>query len=155
MGDVHSKEIRSYNMSRIRSENTKPEMIVRKALHAAGFRFRLYDRALPGKPDIVLKNHRTVVFINGCFWHGHEKCKFFKMPATRTEWWTEKIARTKERDAAGVEELTKLGWNVIVIFECELKNDYVKETIINLTEEIKVNTDTRYKNTFNKLHEIQ
>ena len=91
MADVHDKITRSYNMSRIRATNTKPEMLVRKFLHAQGYRYKLHDKTLPGKPDLVLPKYKTVIFIHGCFWHGHENCKYFKIPQTRTEWWTEKI----------------------------------------------------------------
>jgi DNA mismatch endonuclease (patch repair protein) len=91
MADVHSKETRSYNMSRIRSRNTKPEMLVRRYLHAQGFRYKLHDKTLPGKPDIVLPKYKTVIFIHGCFWHGHENCKYYVVPKTKTEWWLNKI----------------------------------------------------------------
>jgi DNA mismatch endonuclease (patch repair protein) len=86
MADVHDKATRSYNMSRIRAKNTKPELLVRKFLHAQGFRFRLHDKKLPGKPDIVLPKHKTVIFIHGCFWHGHKGCKYYVVPKTRTDW---------------------------------------------------------------------
>src|SRR4030095_16151820 len=98
MADVHSKETRSYNMSQIKSRNTKPEMLVRKFLHAHGFRYRLHVKDLPGKPDIVLPKYRTVIFVHGCFWHGHEGCPYFVVPKTRTEWWVEKIEKNKEND---------------------------------------------------------
>src|SRR5687768_7316020 len=99
MADVHSVETRSYNMSRIRSKDTKPELILRKALFANGFRFRLHDKQLPGRPDIVLKKHRTVIFVHGCFWHGHRDCKYFVVPKTRTEWWLNKITGNQKNDA--------------------------------------------------------
>jgi DNA mismatch endonuclease, patch repair protein len=137
MADVHSRETRSYNMSRIRSENTKQEMIVRKALHANGFRYRLHDKSLPGRPDIILKKYKTIIFVNGCFWHGHKKCKYFKMPETRTDWWTAKIARTKERDVHSIKQLTKLGWNIIVIFECKLKDGKKEATINKLIDKLR------------------
>ena len=86
MADVHTKEIRSYNMSRIKGRNTKPEMLVRRFLHANGFRYKLHDKSLPGKPDIVLPKYKTVIFVHGCFWHGHTKCKYFVVPKTRTDW---------------------------------------------------------------------
>lgn len=107
-------------MSRIRGSNTKPEVLVRSALHALGFRFRLHDRRLPGTPDIVLRRHRAVIFVNGCFWHGHG-CKYSKMPNTRAEFWRQKISRTKARDTAAIEQLLNLGWNVIVVWECSLR----------------------------------
>jgi DNA mismatch endonuclease (patch repair protein) len=121
VADVLTQEQRRLNMSRIRGSDTKPEKLVRSALHAMGLRFRLHDRTLPGTPDIVLKRHRTVVFVNGCFWHGHG-CKLSKMPATRAEFWTSKIGRTKARDAIIAEQLLDLGWNVVVVWECALRN---------------------------------
>jgi DNA mismatch endonuclease (patch repair protein) len=96
--DVHNKATRSYNMSRIRAKDTKAEMLVRRYLHAQGFRYRLHVKDLPGKPDIVLPKYKTVIFIHGCFWHGHEGCKNFVVPKTRTEWWMEKIGRNREND---------------------------------------------------------
>src|SRR5262245_19336924 len=107
-------------MSRIRGADTKPELLVRSALHGMGFRFRLHDRNLPGRPDIVLRRYGAVIFVNGCFWHGHG-CRFSKMPATRSEFWKNKIARTKARDATTTEQLLGLGWNVIVVWECSLR----------------------------------
>lgn len=98
MADVHNKATRSYNMSRIRGRDTKPEMLVRKYLHASGIRYRLHNKKLPGKPDIVLPKYKTVIFVNGCFWHGHENCKYFVIPKTRTDWWINKINQTKDRD---------------------------------------------------------
>ena len=91
MADVHTKKQRSYNMSRIKGKDTKPEMLVRKFLHANGFRYKLHDKKMPGKPDIVLTKYKTLIFVHGCFWHGQEGCKYFKIPQTRTEWWTDKI----------------------------------------------------------------
>jgi len=98
MADVHDKKTRSYNMSRIRSGNTKPELLVRKFLHAQGFRYKLHDKTLPGKPDIVLPKYKTVVFVHGCFWHGHNGCRYFVVPKTRTEWWLNKINSNKAND---------------------------------------------------------
>lgn len=121
MTDVHDKATRSYNMSRIKGKNTKPEMLVRRFLFSMGFRYRLHDKSLPGKPDIVLPKYKTVIFVHGCFWHGHEGCKYFKWPKTRTEWWKEKIMSNKEHDAETMLKLRVQGWNVIYIFECELK----------------------------------
>jgi DNA mismatch endonuclease (patch repair protein) len=118
-------------MSRIRGKNTKPEMIVRRFLHSQGFRFRLHDKKLPGKPDIVLKKYRTVIFIHGCFWHGHEGCKYFVVPKTRTEWWLNKINRNKDNDAKAMSALNSTSWKVIEIWECELKQDALV-TIANL-----------------------
>lgn len=129
MADVHSAETRSYNMSRIRSKNTKPELLLRKVLFAKGFRFRLHDKSLPGKPDIVLKKYRTVILVHGCFWHGHKNCKYYIVPRTRTEWWLNKITGNQKNDLKKKTELKIAGWNVIEIFECELKKDKLDETI--------------------------
>ncbi|AMP98909.1 very short patch repair endonuclease [Pedobacter cryoconitis] len=125
MADVHSKEIRSYNMSKIRSKDTKPELYVRKFLHSQGFRYRLHVKDLPGKPDIVLPKYKTVIFINGCFWHGHEGCRYYVIPKTRTEWWLNKINRNIKNDAESILLLKESGWNIIVIWECELKKNTV------------------------------
>lgn len=138
MPDVHTKEIRSYNMSRIRSKNTKPEVLIRKYLHGKGFRFRINVKNLPGKPDIVLSKYKTVIFINGCFWHGHENCKYFVIPKTRTEWWLEKINRNKENDEKALTALRLKGWRIINVWECELKNTQVfSERAEKLLEEIR------------------
>jgi len=131
MADVHDKATRSYNMSRIKNKNTKPEILVRKFLFANGFRFRLNDKKLPGKPDIVLAKYKTVIFVNGCFWHGHENCKYFKLPGTRTEWWKEKIEKNIENDLKKQFHLVNLGYKVIIVWECEIKNKSVYTTIIN------------------------
>jgi DNA mismatch endonuclease, patch repair protein len=120
--DVHDKATRSYNMSRIRNKDTKPEMLVRKYLHSHGFRYRLHVKDLPGKPDIVLPKYKTVIFINGCFWHGHEGCRNFTVPKTRTKWWLEKINRTILHDKEGKINLNTMGWRVIIMWACELKN---------------------------------
>ncbi|MBB6611777.1 DNA mismatch endonuclease Vsr [Pontibacter sp. Tf4] len=121
MADVHSKETRSYNMSRIKGKDTKPELMVRKFLHSKGYRYKLHDKTLPGKPDIVLPKHRTVIHVHGCFWHGHEHCRYYVIPKTRTEWWQQKINRNKELDEQNFQKLTQEGWKVLTIFECELK----------------------------------
>lgn len=119
--DVHNKRTRSFNMSRIRSKDTKPEVLVRKYLHGKGFRYKLYDKALPGKPDLVLPKYKTIIFIHGCFWHGHKGCKYYVIPKTNRRWWTEKIKHTKQLDEKNVKELKRLGWKVIIIFECGLR----------------------------------
>jgi len=121
MADVHSKETRSYNMSRIKGKNTKPEMLVRQFLHAHGFRYRLHVKDMPGKPDIVLPKYKTVIFIQGCFWHGHDQCKYYVVPKTKTEWWVNKINGNKTKDIINIEMLKNSGWRVIEIWECELK----------------------------------
>jgi len=111
---------RSWNMSRIRDKNTKPELAVRKALHAAGFRFRLHVKNLPGKPDIVLPKWKTVIFVHGCFWHRHEGCPDTTTPKTRTEWWQRKFAKNVENDTRKREALKRLGWRVLIVWECEV-----------------------------------
>lgn len=123
MSDVHDKERRSYNMSRIKGKDTKPEIQVRKFLFANGFRYKLHDKKLPGKPDIVLPKLRTAIFVHGCFWHGHDNCRYFVVPKTRTEFWLDKIEGNKQRDLENFSQLRKEGWKVFTIFECELKGD--------------------------------
>lgn len=129
MADVHEPEIRSYNMSQIKGKDTKPEIIVRKYLHAEGFRFRLHTKDLSGKPDIVLKKFNTVIFIHGCFWHGHKGCKYFVVPKTRTQWWLDKIARNKTKDYENDCILQENGWRIITIWECELKKNIRQKTL--------------------------
>lgn len=136
MADVHSKAVRSYNMSRIAGKNTKPEMLVRKFLFANGFRYRLHKKNLPGKPDIVLPKYKTVIFVNGCFWHSHEGCKYYVIPKTRTEWWLNKLSNNKQRDIDNFSKLAVLGWKIITIFECELKAKKLNQTLINLLDEL-------------------
>ena len=127
--DKVSKEVRSRNMAAIKGKDTKPEILVRKFLFSKGFRYKLYDRSLPGTPDLVFPKYRTVLFIHGCFWHGHGGCKYFVIPKTRTEWWTAKINRNKKLDKKNVTKLKKLGWNVIIIFECRLRPKYRSRTL--------------------------
>ena len=136
--DVHSKEIRSYNMSRIKNKNTKPEEIVRKFLFSNGFRYRQNDKRLPGHPDIVLPKYKTVIFVNGCFWHGHEGCKYFVWPKSNEEFWRKKIGSNIERDEKNVSALEQLGWRVLIIWECDLKNDQI-ETLNNIL--VKLNSN--------------
>jgi DNA mismatch endonuclease, patch repair protein len=135
--DVHEPSVRSYNMSRIKGKDTKPEMLVRKFLFARGFRYRLHVKNLPGKPDIVLPKHKTVIFIHGCFWHGHKGCKYFVVPKTRTEWWLNKIERNKQNDKVSVKALTKVQWKVITIWECELKPAIALSTFSSLLAKLK------------------
>ncbi len=132
MTDVHSKEIRSYNMSKIRGKNTKPEILVRKALFSKGFRYRVHDKRLPGSPDIILPKYRIIIFVNGCFWHGHSACKNFVVPKTRTEWWLYKINTNIINDLKHIEKLERAGWKVITIWECQLKKKNCEHTIQNL-----------------------
>lgn len=119
MSDTLTPEARSANMARIRSKDTVPENAVRKALHAAGFRFRLHRRDLPGRPDIVLPRYRTVVMVHGCFWHRHERCKKATSPGTRPDFWQAKFTANVERDRRNIAALEALGWKVVVIWECE------------------------------------
>src|SRR3984893_1282740 len=128
MADVHSKEIRSYNMSRVRSKNTKPEILVRKFLHAQGFCYKLHDKRLHGKPDIVLPKYKTVIFIHGCFWHGHKGFKYFVVPKTRTEWWLNKINSNIVNDTRAVKALRKAQWKIIHLWECDLKTNSIKKS---------------------------
>ena len=135
MADNHSKEVRSKNMSHIRSTNSKPEEIVRKYLFSKGFRYRKNVRTLPGCPDIVLPKYHTVIFVNGCFWHKHD-CGRFVWPSSNTEYWIPKIQRNVERDQRNYAELQKLGWTVIIVWECELKKKILDETMNRLEKEI-------------------
>jgi len=121
--DRLSTEHRSWNMSRIKGTNTKPELRVRSLLHRMGYRFRLHCRKLPGKPDIVLPRHETVIFVHGCFWHRHPGCRFAYTPRSRVSFWTQKFQRNIERHAEVDEQLKRLGWRVILIWECETKDE--------------------------------
>lgn len=132
MADVHDVKTRSYNMSRIRSEDTKPELLVRQYLHSNGFRYRLHVKKLPGKPDLVFPKLKTVIFVHGCFWHGHEGCRYFVLPKTRTKWWLAKINGNKQRDKIESSLLRRAGWNVITIFECKLKPKVRKKNLNKL-----------------------
>ncbi|HEX6982896.1 MAG TPA: very short patch repair endonuclease [Balneolaceae bacterium] len=137
MADVHEPEVRSYNMSQVKGKDTKPEMLVRKFLHSNGFRYRLHVKDLPGKPDLVLPKYNSVIFVHGCFWHVHEGCKYFKLPQTRTEFWREKLYGNKERDEKNIQKLKEDGWNVIVVWECELKSDKEEKTLKELDQTLK------------------
>ncbi|MBR2125191.1 MAG: DNA mismatch endonuclease Vsr [Akkermansia sp.] len=119
--DVHTPEQRRRNMSAIKGKHTKPEMLVRRALHAMGYRFRLHRNDLPGKPDIVLPRHKVAIFVNGCFWHRHVGCKYASTPATNVDFWNAKFAENVARDKCIYEKLEVLGWKVVVIWECEVK----------------------------------
>lgn len=120
MADVLTPEQRQLNMSRIRGRDTKPEMLIRRGLHAQGFRFRLHDRKLPGRPDLVFPRYHAVIFVHGCFWHGHN-CPMFKLPVTRQEFWMTKISSNRARDAKATAALLELGWRVANVWECSLK----------------------------------
>lgn len=138
MADVHSKEARSYNMSRIKSRNTGPEMLIRRYLHANGYRYSLHRKDLPGKPDIVLRKYNTVIMVHGCFWHGHEHCKYYTIPKTRSDWWEAKIAGNVLNDEKTSLQLKALGWNIINIWGCELKKDKLEKTLSGLVKKLKV-----------------
>lgn len=123
MADVHSPAQRSYNMSRIRSKDTAPEVRLRSLLHRSGLRFRLHGKDLPGRPDIVLPGARVAVFVHGCFWHRHQGCRYSSMPSSNVEFWEQKFGRTVERDHENIQSLRDLGWEVIVTWECQVKGD--------------------------------
>lgn len=121
MADVHDKSTRSFNMSRIKSKNTKPEEVVRKYLFSKGLRYLKNDKRYPGHPDIVLPKYKTVIFVHGCFWHRHEGCKYSTMPASNIDFWSKKFRSNVERDRREQQQLKELGWRTIVIWECQLK----------------------------------
>ncbi|HFD86045.1 MAG TPA: DNA mismatch endonuclease Vsr [Gammaproteobacteria bacterium] len=120
MVDIVSKEVRSRMMSGIKGKNTKPELLIRKALHQQGFRYKLHDKSLPGKPDLVFPRYRAVIMVNGCFWHGH-RCHLFKWPKTRPEFWRKKIERNIQKDSENLDGLQVLEWRVLTIWECTMK----------------------------------
>ena len=124
-------------MSRIKGKNTKPEMLVRRFLFAHGYRYTLHDKKLPGKPDIVLPRYRTVIFVHGCFWHGHKNCKYFTIPKTRTAWWKNKIEHNNANDKKNIKLLKKDKWKVIEIWECKLKNNKTEKTLTKLISLLK------------------
>ena len=138
MADVHTKGIRSKNMSAIKGKNTKPERLVRKFLHANGYRYKLHDKSLPGKPDIVLPKYKTVIFVHGCFWHGHSNCKYYVVPKTRTDWWLNKLSGNIANDEKAVKALKKEGWKVVTIWTCKLRSIYLKRTLEKLKASIKI-----------------
>lgn len=139
MADKLTPEKRSWNMSRIRSQDTKFEVKVRQYLFSKGFRFRKNDKRYPGKPDVVLPKYKTVIFVNGCFWHMHEGCKYFVWPKSNVEFWHEKMERNVANDRTRHQQLRDMGWNVIVLWECELKRDFVQamESAINMMKKNK------------------
>lgn len=134
--DVLTSDQRSYNMSLIHGKDTKPEILVRKYLFNRGLRFRKNDKRLPGHPDIVFPKYKTVVFVHGCFWHGHKGCKYFVMPKTNVEFWQNKILANIDRDEAISSKLSDLGWVVIVVWECELKTKTREQVLSNLYNKI-------------------
>lgn len=142
MADVHSPKTRRYNMSRIRSKDTKPEEIVRKYLFSKGFRYRKNDARFPGKPDIVLPKYKTVIFVNGCFWHKHEGCKYFVWPENNAEFWRNKIMSNVERDKRKYEQIQQQGWRVLIIWECELKSQVRGDSLKRLEKNVcRINED--------------
>ncbi len=130
--DNKDPQSRHRNMAAIKSRDTKPERIVRRFLFSRGFRYRLCHQRLPGHPDIVMRKYRTCIFVNGCFWHGHEDCRFFRMPKTNTDFWTQKIFRNRERDKADQKALAALGWHCITIWECQLRSPIRQQTLTSL-----------------------
>ena len=144
MADKLTSSQRSRCMSRIRGKNTKPEILVRKGLHARGFRFRLHNKKLPGSPDIVLPKYGVAIMVNGCFWHGHKGCRYATKPKTNIEFWETKIARNRHRDEVTAAHLEALGWTVITIWECELRTSSQLDDRLNaLTEEIRRAYETK------------
>lgn len=132
MSDHLTIEQRHKNMAAVKSKDTKPEMVVRKYLWSRGFRYRVNNPRLPGHPDIVLRKYRTCIFVNGCFWHGHEGCKYFRMPKTNTVFWERKISRNRERDREEQKQLARMGWHCITVWECELKGERREKTLESL-----------------------
>lgn len=135
MADVLTTAQRTYNMSRIRSRHTKPELLIRRGLHAQGLRYRLHDEKLPGHPDLVFPARRAVILVHGCFWHGHD-CSMFKWPATRAAFWRTKITRNRERDQFATEQLLGAGWRVLIVWECALRgaSRLPLETVVRFCE---------------------
>lgn len=143
MADRMTKEQRHICMSHIKGKDTTPELLVRKALFAEGFRFRVNVSSLPGTPDIVLRRYNTVIFINGCFWHGHPGCRLYTVPKSNTAFWQEKVARNRRRDAAVTVRLEARGWSVITVWECSLDSRHRKDTIAALASQIRANGEKK------------
>lgn len=141
MVDVVSQEVRSRMMAGIRGKNTKPEMLVRRFLHAKGFRYRLHDKALPGKPDMVLPRYQTVIFVHGCFWHRHLACQFATTPSTNRSFWLKKFEKNEVRDRLAAETLISLGWKVIILWECGLRSGEAAECLAWLPLQITKGTE--------------
>ena len=151
MADKLTSSQRSRCMSRIRGKNTKPEILVRKGLHARGFRFRLHNRKLPGSPDIVLPKYGVAIMVNGCFWHGHKGCRFATRPKSNVEFWETKIARNRHRDEITTAHLEALGWHVITVWECELRvGSQLKDRLDALAEEVRQAGEVRKAKDLNK-----
>lgn len=137
MSDIYSEQQRSDLMKKIGSKNTKPEIIIRKIVHSAGYRFRLHRKDLPGTPDLVFPKFKKVIFINGCFWHGHQGCKKSSLPTTKKELWEEKIKKNIERDSKNIADLKKRGWETLIIWECEIKKKNYNMLTINISNFLK------------------
>ncbi len=136
MSDNHTPEQRHRNMAAVHSASTKPEMKLRRALWRQGLRYRVNDKRLPGKPDIVLPKYHTVVFVHGCFWHGHKDCKYYTVPETNKEFWVAKVARNQKRDQEVWRKLEAKGWSVVIVWECQLKKANLDATVARVAEEI-------------------
>ena len=132
MTDTITSPQRHANMAAIHGKDTKPEMVVRRWLWSRGFRYRLNQPRLPGKPDIVMRKYRTCIFVNGCFWHGHEGCRYYNVPKTNTEFWVNKVRRNKKRDVKVKHELLSMGWHCITVWECELKPKVREKNLVSL-----------------------
>lgn len=137
MADIFSSKRRSEIMSSIRSKNTKPELIFRKALFAKGFRYKINDPCLPGKPDIVLPKYKTVIFVHGCFWHGHKGCKDAHLPKTNVPFWAKKINDNLLRDIKAMTELTNMGYKIITVWECEISKRNLENRVKEVVDDIK------------------
>ena len=140
MADTLTKEKRSWNMSRIKGKNTKPELLLRSMLHKVGFRFRIHGKRLSGKPDIVLPRYQTVIFVNGCFWHRHQGCKYAYTPKSRQDFWHKKFEATVRRDKEKKENLEQSGWKVLTVWECELQNA-TNSVVARIVQDIKREQD--------------
>jgi DNA mismatch endonuclease (patch repair protein) len=148
MADKVTKETRSRMMASVRSKDTKPEMVIRRALHAKGLRYRLHDRKLPGSPDLVFPKYRTVLFVHGCFWHAHD-CGNFKWPKSNADWWKRKLETNRSRDKETEKSLLQSGWKVATVFECALQGDGSLEPLIPKIMEFIVSSPSRHmKSTF-------
>lgn len=139
--DIYEPEKRSQIMAAVRTRHTAPELVVRRLLHSLGYRFRLHRDDLPGNPDIVLPRHRAAILVHGCFWHHHKRCKKAKLPATNREFWRRKILRNVQRDKANIQDLERLGWRVMVVWECETSRDDLASRLIQFLQEAPSNSD--------------
>lgn len=154
MADTRTPEQRHRNMAAIHSSSTKPELKLRRSLWHLGFRYKVNDKKLPGKPDIVLPKYRTIIFIHGCFWHGHKDCKNASTPKTNTDFWTTKIARNQERDQEVWRQLEAKGWSVIIVWECQLKRAVMDETVARVQTEI-IRNGNVYRDRLNERKKAQ